>query len=66
MLASGEHIDGNKVERFGRKLESIYANPFEKRVKQPQTAAEIKEYILGKLEEFIHGSDDAGGEDRPG
>lgn len=62
-IATGGHIDTNKVERFGRQLEEVYRNPFERKVQGPQTAAEIKQYLLDKLEDMINGFDDASGED---
>lgn len=47
-LAGGQHIDTERTARFGEQLDKLYENPFEKK-KQPQTAAEIKAYILGKV-----------------
>lgn len=75
-IAAGKHIDDVRSPKFGKILDDLYANPFEKRKrgKQPETAAEIVAYICGRFSELIeeearrdhHGSDDAGGENRPG
>lgn len=65
-IAAGWKIDTERVPQFCEEIEKLYVNPFEKRVPQPQTAAEIKEYVLNRVEELLHGSDDAGGENRPG
>ena len=73
-IASGKHIDDVRSVRFGKILDELYANPFEKKAKQPQTKAEITEYISKKISDLIeeetrrerHGPDDAGGENRPG
>ena len=66
ILAAGRNIDMDRADRFSVQLEEVFANPFVHRQKQPQTAAEIKDYILGKLEALINGSDDARREDRTG
>jgi hypothetical protein len=47
-IAGGQHIDTERTQRFSEQLEKLYENPFEKK-KKPQTAAEIKGYILGKI-----------------
>ena len=49
MLACGGHIDSKDATRFGDIVDRVYKNPFEEN-KGPQTAAEVKEYILQKLE----------------
>lgn len=66
IIAAGKRIDTERTERFSAQLDQVYKNPFERRRAQPQTAAEIKAYILERVEELIDGSDDPGGEDRPG
>lgn len=75
MIASGKRIDDARSPKFVQILEELYENPFEKKNKQrqPETAAEIKAYISGRIDSLIeeirrenHGSDDAGGENRPG
>ncbi len=73
VIASGKRIDDTRTPKFGKILEDLYENPFtkKKRKKQPKTSAEIKNYICGRIQELIeeenhHGSDDAGGENRPG
>ena len=50
VIASGERIDKDRAPHFADILEKTYANPFEKKQNQPMTAAEIKQYILEKLE----------------
>lgn len=49
VLAGGSHIDTERTKRFGDQLESLYADPFKKAKKPPMSAAEIKEYIRGKI-----------------
>lgn len=76
VIASGEKIDKARTPTYGQILEELYENPFKrkKKRKQPETAAEIKDYICGLVTGLIeeetrrdhHGSDDAGGENRPG
>ena len=77
IMASGDQLDKTSAERFGAILEGIYRNPFEKRneASNLKTAADIKEYVLARIRKqieilrtggTIHGSDDAGGEDRSG
>ena len=54
MIASGRNIDTDRVETFGAQLDEIYANPFgAKKEKGPQTAAEVKDYILDKIRKRI-------------
>ena len=60
-IASGARIDTNQTKRFYERLEDIYVNPFVKKAAQPQTAEEIKQYIISRLEVYIDGSDDSGG-----
>ena len=50
VMAQGAHIDPNVVEGFSADIEAVYKNPFIKQKKQPQTAAEIKEYVVCLLE----------------
>ena len=52
-IASGKHIDPDRTQRFGEILEDVYRNPFERAVKKPESAEEIKTYIVGKLEELL-------------
>lgn len=59
-IAAGQRIDPDATPMFGEQLDEVYANPFErlkKKKKQPQTFAEIREYVIGLLE-GTHGSDD--------
>ena len=62
ILASGQHIDPDRTPRFREILEDVYRNPFEKSVKQPETAEEIISYICGKVEELLNGPAEAGRE----
>ena len=72
IIAAGEHIDTKKAERFGAQVDKVYANPFVKRKKEPETAAEIKAHLIERIDELLsggvttHGSDDAGREDHAG
>jgi len=66
ILAAGKQIDMDRVRPFAERLDDIYANPFEKKRYQPETAEEIKQYILDRLEALINGSNDAGREDYAG
>lgn len=61
IIASGKQIDMERTPRYGEILAEIYHDPFEKKVKAPETAAEITSYIVGRLEEILHGSAQAGG-----
>ena len=53
MIASGKNIDADRTPRFTEILKEIYQDPFEKKVKKPETAEEIKAYIVGKLEALL-------------
>ena len=75
IMAAGERLDTDKAERFGTILEGVYRNPFgmSNGAGKLKTAADIKAYLLAKISKqieilrtggTIHGSDDAGGEDR--
>ena len=48
-IASGIKIDKDKSPRFGQQVDEIYANPFTRKQNEQMTAAEIKEYIRGKI-----------------
>ena len=52
VLAGGQHIDTDRTEGFAPQVEEAYKNPFEAkhRKKQPQTAAEIRQYVICLLE----------------
>lgn len=53
-IASGRNIDTDRVETFGAQLDEVYSNPFgKKKEKGPQTAAEVKDYILDKIRKRI-------------
>ena len=65
-IAAGRKIDVTQSERFSVQMDEIYENPFKRKKQEPQTAAEIKQYLMDKLEEMIDGLDDAGGEDHAG
>ena len=49
VLACGGHIDSKQAQRFGDVVDRVYHSPFEEN-RGPQTAAEIKQYILQILE----------------
>ena len=53
VIASGKNIDADRTPRFTEILKEIYQDPFEKKVKKPETAEEIKAYIVGKLEALL-------------
>lgn len=52
VLAAGQHIDPDRNEDFTGQVDAAFRNPFEAKAKkrEPHTAAEIKQYILCKLE----------------
>lgn len=52
VIASGKHIDDSVTDDFRSQIDAVYKNPFEKknRKRQPQTAEEIKQYVLCFLE----------------
>lgn len=69
IIATGNKADTDKTPRFADIVEEIYKNPFEKEKEKPKTAAEIKFYILKRIDGLLegnHGSDDAGRENRTG
>lgn len=49
-MAAGQHVDPDVSPRFSELMEETRRNPFEKRKKQPQTAEEIKQYVICGLE----------------
>lgn len=49
VIASGAKIDTERTERFGRHLERLYADPFRKPEKKPESAAEITTYLVDKM-----------------
>lgn len=53
IIAAGSRIDPDRTERFGKQVEDVFRNPFVKQVKKPETAAEIKEYMIKKIEETL-------------
>ena len=50
VVAAGQHIDPDVSPRFSGIMEEAKRNPFEKRKRQPETAEEIKQYVLCRLE----------------
>ena len=46
VIAAGRRIDTAQTERFGKQIEDLYKSPF----KHPETAEEIKQRILKRLE----------------
>ena len=54
ILASGRNIDAERVEPFSKQLDRIYENPFKTNAdKNLQTADEIKDHIMGKINEKL-------------
>lgn len=49
-IAAGQHIDPEASPRFSDLMDERRRNPFEKRKRQPETAEEIKQYVLCRLE----------------
>lgn len=50
ILASGEHIDADRTERFGAQLEEVFANPFARAQRSKKmSSTEIKDYVLEKI-----------------
>ena len=47
VIASGQHIDPSRVERFSAQVEEVYKNPFIKQNKM--TAEAIKERLVKRL-----------------
>lgn len=54
MIAAGVKIDTSKVERFGTIVDKVYENPFIVS-KEPKTAAEVKQYLIGKIDQLLNG-----------
>ena len=50
LIATGQRADPELLERFGAQVDEVYRNPFKRQRRQPQTAAEIREYIIMRLE----------------
>ena len=52
IIAAGRHIDTDQTEDFRPQTEAAFENPFEKKRqrRQPETAEEIKQYVLCLLE----------------
>lgn len=48
ILASGQHIDPDRSEKFSTQLDKVYENPFEK-PKKAMSSSEIKNYVLDKI-----------------
>lgn len=71
ILATGQRVDQDKLERFGTQVDEVYQNPFKKTAKL-KTAADIKDHILGLIRktkkrlEGKHGPDDPGSENNAG
>ena len=51
ILASGKHIDMDQSPDFKYQVDEAFKNPFVERKQAPQTAEEIKQYILQRLGE---------------
>ena len=49
VMACGEKIDKDRSESFGKQVDEIYKNPFQKQ--GPQTREEIEQYLLKRLTE---------------
>ena len=66
MIASGQKIDPDRSTTFSEIVAKVYRNPFEKKIEKPETAEEIKAYIVRRLLEVQNGSADACGKDHAG
>jgi len=51
VIASGNKLDTDKAERFGIVLEDFYRSPFSHKTGKLKTAADIKAYLLQKIDE---------------
>lgn len=49
VIATGAKLDTKRAEPFSNQIDDIFRNPFEEKKKQPQTAQEIVDYVLGLL-----------------
>ena len=56
MIASGKKLDAERSTTFSEIVDKVYRNPFEKKIKTPQTAEEIKAYVCARALEVINGS----------
>ena len=63
VIASGQKINPDRTQRFREILKEVYKNPFEKTARQPESAEEIKTYIVGRLEDLLNGSAETRRED---
>ena len=56
-IATGQKIDPDRTDKFGKQVDLIYQNPFAKEEKknEPHTAEEIKQHILNRIREHMHG-----------
>jgi len=52
IVAGGKHIDMDATDDFSVQVDAAYENPFKKQLqkRQPETAEEIKQYVLCLLE----------------
>ena len=73
VIASGNKLDTDKAERFSEILEDAYKSPFVRRKSKLRTAAEIKEYLIAKIDKTIkemgeesNGFNDISGENHVG
>ena len=53
VIASGDKIDKDRVERFGERLERYYDNNTGEQ-KKKMTAAEIKDHVAGKIKRLLN------------
>ena len=51
MIASGDRLDKEKSRPFSDIVDQVYANPFAS-APHEMSANEIKNYIVGKLEDY--------------
>ena len=54
MIAAGMKIDTGKVDRFGALVDRVYSDPFGE-PERPMTAAEVKQHLIGKIDQLLSG-----------
>lgn len=65
VIASGQKIDENRAPQFGELLDEVYANPFEERIKEPTTTAEITAKICDDIKTLLAGMEEDNGSVQP-
>ena len=65
VIASGQKIDANMATQFGELLDEVYANPFEERINEPTTTAEITAKICDDIKTLLAGMEEDNGSVQP-